>query len=215
MKRDIHEVYREREIPYLLHFTRPENLESILEIGLQPRANIDLGVVPHASVNDASRHDGRRDRNRLSISFPNYKMFFPLRSSNPGIEWPVLVIDPKVLWTMDCLFCCNNAASNNISSKPDHELSTADTFKNIFIEPQGSNLRTNEGLKPCDPTDVQSEVLVKGVISPDLIYAVVFQSEIERRKYLPYCGRRSTHVQNERGFYGKREYYRKWGLGKD
>ena len=122
MRSEIYEVYREREIPYLLHFTRPENLESILAIGLHPRQNIDLGVVPNASVNDTCRNDGRRDRNCLSISFPNYKMFYPLRSANPGIEWPVLVMKPSILWTMDCLFCENNAASTAISSKQDHEL---------------------------------------------------------------------------------------------
>lgn len=213
MREDIKEFCKERQIPYLLHFTRSENLQSILANGLQPRSVIDTGHVA-ATVNDASRFDERRDCSCLSISFPNYKMFWPLRKDSPGVEWPLLVIHPKVLWAMDCMFCRTNAASNSISTVADGQLQTLEAFRSMFAESDLPPKRADEFLKVCDPTDVQAEVLVRGVIPPAAIYAVVFQSVPDMNFHKAACGERQTLTNDARGLYGKRQYYRQHGHGR-
>ncbi|WP_197277757.1 DarT ssDNA thymidine ADP-ribosyltransferase family protein, partial [Novosphingobium sp. KN65.2] len=96
MRQDIRDFAVERSIPYLLHFTRAENLPSIMANGLVPRAQIDSGQVA-AAANDDMRLDNRRDYNCLSVAFPNCLMFYRFQNDNPGVEWPILVINRAIM----------------------------------------------------------------------------------------------------------------------
>ena len=60
----------DRKIPYLVHFTRAENLHSIFESGILPRALLAPGFLH----NDEMRLDGFPESSSLSVSFPNWQM---------------------------------------------------------------------------------------------------------------------------------------------
>lgn len=75
---EIERIVTERNIRWLVHFTRIENLESILENGLLPRNNFE-GLDVQPLTNDAFRLDGFLEATSLSIESPNYRMFWKCR----------------------------------------------------------------------------------------------------------------------------------------
>lgn len=110
----IENILRERQIQYLCHFTRLENLESILTHGLIPRAdlyNAEFNPNPslpiHSIFNDRHRIDGKPNANCLSISFPNSSMFYGLRCSNDTAQWAVIVLSARILIDKKCAFYPN------------------------------------------------------------------------------------------------------------
>lgn len=170
------------QIPFLTHFTRAQNLPTIMQHGIYPLSRVaEIGVGPE--INDGIRLDGHRDGTSLSIAFPNSRMFYKYRKENPEVEWAVLGIQPSVLWTKDCAFCRHNAADARISCKPLAQLKSLEAFIGVYEEIEGIQTRQEQRLKPCDPTDVQAEVLVFDVIEPGLIGAVAFEGAATRDAY--------------------------------
>ena len=106
----------EHDITKLLHYTRVENLRSILREGLLSRETLDSRGQQYW-YNDQSRVVGYKNAICLSISFPNYKMFYSKREEKKKVEevsdshWVVLHIDAEVLWELDCALFQKNAAS--------------------------------------------------------------------------------------------------------
>ncbi len=205
MRPDIEAAAQGLAIRYLVHFTRSENLASILSYGLRPRSDIDNKVID-GTINDTARLDNRRDRVCLSFGFPNYKMFFKLRTEINNTEWPILFLDPSSLWRHNCLYCHTNAASSCVSNKSDAELDTQAAFGKMFQDDPTTPIRGADSLRPWDPTDVQAEVLVKGVIPPEYIFAIAFQSHPDMVTHKAACGERQAFVSDRRKFYGQREY---------
>jgi len=213
MQQDIQTFSEARQIKYLLHFTRLENLPSILQNGLVSRSYLDWGIY-NGTTNDIGRFDNRRDYNCLSISFPNCLMFYKYMNENPEAEWPILLIRPQVLWNYDTLFCQTNAAATLISEKSEAELKTVQAFGSMFAEIEGHTSRADQLLKICDTTDVQAEVLVKGIIPPSEIYGVIFRTSACLEAHKAILGDRSAYLSSRRGMYGNRDFYRRWGNGK-
>ncbi|NKX20923.1 DUF4433 domain-containing protein [Alteromonadaceae bacterium A_SAG2] len=164
-----------RGIRYLVHFTRFENLQSILVSGLKPRSVLELEQSP-TIYNDAFRGDDRKWANCLSIDHPNYKMFYSLRMNTVNQHWVVVVFKPSILWELDCLFTTENAATNAMSSKSDEELSGVQAFESMFLEVEGKASRSTVGLHPYEPTNPQAEVLVSNTIPPSYVLGVATQS---------------------------------------
>jgi hypothetical protein len=104
---------KSREIEHLWHFTKVENLDSILKSGMMPRAMLEAQSA-NVAYNDEHRLDYQKTANCLSLGHPNYKMFYRLRRVNPNQGWVVLGIDPEVLWIKDCAFCDQNAATGSV-----------------------------------------------------------------------------------------------------
>lgn len=207
MREEILQVVRELKIPFLLHFTRAENLASIMQKGLLPRAVVNE-EAPESVVNDALRLDGRRSYNCLSISFPNAPMFYRFRQDAPGADWVILLIPPIVLGGEGVLFCKHNAADARISGTAECHLSTPEALRAIFEELPDHPSRADQKLKPFDPTDVQAEVLVPGVIAANMIKSVVFPSSASRAANLQLIGNRKAYISDRRGLYATRSYYR-------
>ncbi|PLS82109.1 MAG: hypothetical protein CYG59_05010, partial [Chloroflexi bacterium] len=132
-KATIQRQCQERCIRALMHFTRVDNLPSILAHGLLPRDTLERGPFPTAVFNDHERLDNCHDAVCLSIGFPNYKMFYPLHKDSPH-DWVVLEIDPRVLWEKDCAFCCENAASDAVRTIPIVDRKTATAFAHLFTD---------------------------------------------------------------------------------
>jgi hypothetical protein len=171
----IRKLVSELKIPFLIHFTRVENLQSIIQHGLWPVARIgEIGVKPQ--INDQHRIDGHLEATSLSVAFPNYRMFYKYRMENKNTDWVVLGIDPAVLWKKECAFCKHNAADSKITCQSLPALKSAESFKSMFEEIDGRSSRTDQKLKEFYPTDEQAEVLVFEVIEPKYICGVSFDT---------------------------------------
>jgi hypothetical protein len=210
---EIASVARSRVIGYLLHFTCTANLASILQFGLVPRSQLPKKVAQF-TINDALRWDGRQDYNCTSIAFPNAPMLYSFMQRDANIKWPIAVLSPSLLVEKDVLFCKHNAADKRISVQTSDELGSIDAFRGMFAEIGGHASRADQSLKSCDPTDVQAEVLIRGVIEPKYITSVVFPDEATSTEFKYKMGTRQSIVHGRNGLYGTRIYYRKWGLGR-
>jgi hypothetical protein len=170
------------QVPFLVHFTRAQNLPSILEYGIVPIALCgDFGLRP--VVNDPERYDGYPDATCTSIGFPNYRMFFQLRTSIAGSQWAVLMLHRSILWAKRCAFCRTNAANGQISAQPREGLMMLSAFQGMYEQVVGSESRAEQRLRSYDPTDVQAEVLVFDVIEPELIHGIAFDSQWVSAQY--------------------------------
>lgn len=169
---------RKKGIGCLWHFTKLENLDGILNIGIQPRATLEKNGSIFV-FNDDRRINGQKEASCLSIQFPNYKMFYGLRCDDPKAKWVVFKLSPDILWKKDCAFCVENAASNNVTSIELIERKGLDAFKKLFAD---ETLRKKTGIVESYPTNPQAEVLVFEEIDTSFIIEVYTQSAKTRNK---------------------------------
>lgn len=173
--RQIQQFVREQQISDLVHFTHLSNLENISRHGLISRA--ELEQLPQESrpyFPDDERIDGQRNAICLSVSFPNYRMFYRYRLQEPE-GWVVIVLKPEILWELNCAFCLENAASNNVRFVPITERKQFSAFESMFtdyseIEREKLNIPINY------PTHPQAEVLAFDPIPVSYFKAVQFPS---------------------------------------
>lgn len=168
MKREI----EGRKIESLFHFTHFKNLDSILANGIIPRRTMDFLGLQYA-YNDKYRLDGYMNASCISISHPNYKMFYSLRMNTPDNRWVVLELSPNILLDKKCLFCHANAASAaevilDIESK-----TGINGFRRMFTD---TVKREQLDLSDKYPTNPQAEVLVLDKIEPKYIKAIHFDN---------------------------------------
>ena len=152
-----------------------------------------------AQFNDDSRIDGHSDANCLSVSFPNYRMFYRLRRTLGG-EWIVLAISPDVLSEFECLYCNTNAAHSSELVRTRDIRRTPAAFEEMFGEsarctaPGG---RSALGLPLGAPTDPQAEILVRGTIPPKHIKAIFVESNTALEQVRSLLATRALQIQHE------------------
>ncbi|EKM3679511.1 TPA: DUF4433 domain-containing protein [Vibrio parahaemolyticus] len=208
---EIQQILERRGIRVLLHFTRLENLPSILEHGLKTKDELDGS----AKCNDELRLDNHTDTISVSIQHPNDSMFFKyrekLRKKDPKADWCVLGIPARILLEQDALFCKRNAASASISCLGEEELRSPASLEAMFDEIEGYTSRADQCLNDNDPTDVQAEVLIKGNIPPENIKAIVFTSRQAKKDHQSIIGDRMTRIHGEKVTYlSRRDIQRKY-----
>lgn len=171
---------RERDIKLLLHFTNIKNLRSILTKGLVTKDALE--ELEEYYVNDHSRFDCT-DAICLSISFPNYRMFYPLQKNNPEEKWVVIGVDPEIFFDLDCGFFHRNAAHHTFRDRCDNKYKTVKSLKKMFCDEFPPDLafghthkRIELKIKDCQTTDPQAEVLVFENIPTKYIKAVVYKN---------------------------------------
>lgn len=153
----IQEYAAQRGINVLLHFTRVDNLDSIMRHGLcLPTECVEKGITTVS--NDGYRLDGT-DSICVSIAYPNYKMFFRYRCENPTVKWVILVLRPAILWETDCAFCVTNAASNTVTSVPLAQRRGVAAFEKMYDAFEGK-VRADLQIPERFPTNPQAEVLL-------------------------------------------------------
>lgn len=201
-------IIKEREIRKLIHFTRLENLTSIMEHGILSKQALDMIDIDYIS-NDVERLDHHEDHVSCSISFPNYKMFYSLRMRDKNTKWVVLVIDPQIILDKECAFFHTNAASTLCRDIPLMNIQNREAFDAIFKnfndwlkiadpmeyeinqkflalcggvsdDTQETDLRKTLNISDDFPTDPQAEVLIRGGIEKKYIYAIIFQDSKTR-----------------------------------
>lgn len=168
MKNSLKTAVKDKEIKHLLHFTKIENLDSILRNGLLGRSVLENSGINHVT-NDQYRYDKQESAICCSIGHPNYKMFYPLRQQNTEEQWVVLVIKRVVLWSKACAFCTTNAASNSVTAIPLEDRMGFDPFIAMFSEQEHAPIRSVLAIPDRCPTDPQAEVLVLEGIEPKFI----------------------------------------------
>lgn len=188
----IREFCQERGILSLYHFTPSQNLASILEFGLIPREELDRGGLSYEKT-DLNRMDGALGALSLSISFPNYRMFFKKREEHKSWQWVVMEIAPDVLWKKDCRFFQTNAASRqSIDSMGENR--KLEDLRSLFLEfPLKEKGLSREKLQiPTRyPTDPQAEVLVYGKIEPSFFKCV----HVEKKRMLEEISRHTGKLK--------------------
>lgn len=169
-KREIKNFIEKRGIVALTHFTHIRNLDSILNNGLLSKDFLEKEKMDY-KYNDELRLEGKTNAICLSISYPNYKMFFKYRCQEEG-EWCILSLHPSILYEKDCLFCIGNAASSSERQRSDSLKSNISGLKKLFHDPDF--YRDSVELPDRYPTNPQAEVLVLDSIEPKYIKAIYF-----------------------------------------
>lgn len=172
---DIIQKIDERKIERYVHFTNVLNLDSILEKGLIPIEQLKEQGIEYIS-NDRDRWDQRLDANSLSISTPNYQMFYHYKRNAPESKWVVISYYAKMVADMDCAYFATNAASSLYLERAWKENIYLKSFESMFVG-QRDNLFSYETTNP------QAEVMVKGTIPTNYIEAVFFDDYSLLKKY--------------------------------
>jgi len=197
---------RKRRIKGLVHFTRLENLNSIIEFGLWPRAFLDELKVDYI-YNDEIRIDSCSNASCLSLSFPNYKMFYTCRMNNRGLNWIVLSLFPNILWEKDCAFCHKNAASKEVTCISLQERKKPEAFLKLFEDYEDSPKRTELKIPMSYPTNPQAEILIFDPIEIEYIKGISFQNQKltseAKNKYKKY---RINCIYHPGAFYPRSDY---------
>jgi ssDNA thymidine ADP-ribosyltransferase, DarT len=170
----------QRRIKYLFHFTRLENLDSILTRGLLTPSGCSIDKIACIST-DHHRFD-QEDAICASIEFPNYKMFYRSRCALIGSTWAVLGINPKVLWEKNCAFCKENAASTAVTCLPLISRQGEAAFRSLFDDFEGKP-RASLNIPDSYPTNPQAEVLILEAVEPRYIVGAAFNAPGLKAKY--------------------------------
>lgn len=168
-KEKIANFLKEKNVEYLVHFTPVKNLKSILEHGICSNKYCNEHGIKYIPT-DADRFDGYTDFISLSISFPNYKMFYKKRQTMEE-DFVVLLIDSSVLnlyGANERKFSNKNAAANNSQKGGNFA-----NLKQMFERPE---LREKLGLQENYTTDPQAEILLKGRIPTEYIKEIHFNT---------------------------------------
>lgn len=198
---------KQRRIEYLWHFTKLENVDSIFQNGIVPRATLEANQA-NVAYNDFYRHDGFKNANCLSIGHPNYKMFYSLRRQDPSVEWVVFGVKAEILWTKDCAFCISNAANALVTAVPIGQRKGVQAFESMFLPIAGKPTRQELQLPDDCPTDPQAEVLVFDTISPSDIVGVIVPTKTREADLKPLYP--AFKVVYHRAHYSARLDYQYW-----
>ncbi len=169
-----------RNITTLFHFTRIENLCSILQKGIIPREELIVSGAEYV-YNDYHRMDGMLNCSCVSIEFPNTWLLRKKISDNPGSKWALIELDANLLLKQKNYYAEHNAATYSVKCNL-KEKTSVKAFENMFANPvhieksDGSaETYTRNGLGYNLPTSDQAEILVEGIISNGFIKKVYFQ----------------------------------------
>lgn len=208
--RQIKQFCEERGVRSLVHFTRVENLQGIFREGILPRKTLERfpeDAWPH--FNDAVRYDYCTGASCLSISFPNYRMFYSLRekTKDAGARWSVLLLKPDILWKMDCAFCSDNAARRKMVAKSLDKRRDFLSLKEMFTDAPRKK-RQSLNIPDHYTTNPQAEVLIFGKISPDYITELHFEDKTAMELCAPLPLNYSFQLDDQ--YFKPRSDYKHW-----
>ena len=153
-----------RGVKHLYHFTQFSNLASILKDGLMSRHRLDVRqkiAGESYAFNDFHRYDEKVDTTSLSVSFPNYSMFYKCRKSAPSnARWVVLELDVMLLNNLPHAYYPTNAATGR------------GKVKRVPVNKFFGNR------KDIYPEDKQAEIMVSGVIPRKYITKVYLSDDL-------------------------------------
>lgn len=205
-KRKIMQCAQNRGVEYFVHFTDIDNIESILYNGLCSREYLNRTKQTYY-YNDDLRLDNYLDAICLSVTSPNYKMFFKLRNENPDTHWAVLAINANKVLELDCAFNRTNAANKLMSQIPLESRMTASAFEDMFYEREDVS-REDMQLYSFEPTDPQAEILVFNRIPTDFIECIHFNNYRDYKSFESIMDSYGIYGGTTSSFFsGRRDYF--------
>ncbi|NMA48976.1 MAG: DUF4433 domain-containing protein [Tissierellia bacterium] len=192
----VREILNKRGIRHLVHFTRLENLSSILSNGLIP-VSIQKNMGIESFKNDCDRLDNQLNCTSCSVEFPNYKLFYKFRCQYPSSSWVILLLSTDVLLSEDNIayYCQSNAASllpkiRNIRGLLTH-ISFEEMFRGVITTKDNRIINRNDlDISDSLTTDPQAEILISDIISTNHIKEVCFKSQEEMKEFINKSGRK-------------------------
>lgn len=206
MESQLKSFVEQKRIENLVHFTIARNLPSILKYGLMSRLELEKRGL-ETVINDLNRYDGHTNAVNLSVSFPNYKMFYRIKNEHPSELWVMILLEPSIIWEKRCAFTKKNAASKEMAQIPLEQKMTVDAFLSMF---ENENLRRELDLPEHYPTDPQAEVLVFDVIEPRYIKRIVVETESDKQILMDQFGLKDSMVSVEPAYFRPREDWVHW-----
>jgi hypothetical protein len=173
-----------RGIKYVVHFTQLNNVPIILQHGLLSRRELSKRGIPHL-VNDENRFDEALEAISLSISFPNYRMFYRCREER-ATRWAVLKISADVLWECKCAFYYTNAANKEFRGTDLDKFQTLEAFEGMFAS-EIKDVARDPSIPDCWTTDPQAEVLVFEPIPAERVLAVCVETGEDKQTLARLC----------------------------
>ncbi len=172
--KNLNDFLCKNQIDTLYHFTRVENLANIINYGLVPRNIIESNNID-SHFNDEWRYDNCTDANCLSIEFPNYKMFYSLRMSEPNTKWVVIKLKIQILFDFKCAYCWTNAGDSSMYTRSLQSRMGAAAFIDLYNNHPGYPKREDTKINDWYPTNPQAEILAFGTIPIKYIDCIYFQ----------------------------------------
>ncbi len=179
-------ILKYRKITYLTHFTRLENLASILRRGLFSRgALLNNPETANVRLNSEPLPLEWQFALSLNISFPDYKLFYKFQE-RMGYEWVVLIFDARILLEQS-FYYFNRRAGEMIFSPGFNEqvspyLQTPETF-GILFQDFGDIKRTEMNIPLNYPTNPQSEILTFAPVGMRWLREVHFYNDYKLKQW--------------------------------
>ncbi len=203
----ITEFCQRRKISDICHFTRIENLKGIISEGLLPRAVLEKRFAVTLPIfTDEFRFDRQKNASCLSLSFPNYKMFYhKRRQSGDDNLWVVIIYDYSAITRLNCAFTTQNAAASVNLNSDVASRNTVESLEELFGD-FGSIQRKDLRLPDNYPTNPQAEVLAYEIIPAKYVKKVVFFTQRQAEQWL--SENRSIYPLNNYSYNGGMFKYR-------
>lgn len=201
IRQERNDIIKNRAIKQMVHFTKVSNLENIFENGILSVNNLQKKLI-HYSPSDLNRLDGKLNKISSSISYPNYKMFYPKRMQDTNIDWAIITIDPLlVVHKLDSEFYKTNAA-NGIYYQNYTPTSNNDFEEMFYTEDRASFIPAYY------TTDPQAEILIEDKVSSDYFLSVETIKPISKVKSLT----RDAHINYNpnSNLFNARSDYKRW-----
>ncbi len=177
--------------------------------GLKSRALLDLIGIFY-SYNDEQRLDGFNNAISLSVTFPNYRMFYKYRRNSDNY-CVILLNAEKILGNLDLAFHHTNAASNAVRNILLEQRKTLAAFNEMFYEPTGSS-RLERRLADNETTDPQAEILCFDSIPLHYFDKIIFDNykNLQENSYL-FTGTNISCIV-DRDYFAPRHDWEFWTL---
>lgn len=183
------QIVQQRNINYLVHFTKSSNLPFILgdeQLQSTPNGIVSDELLPQEiERNDKQRNDQHIEYVCCSVEFPNLLFQYSQKIKQLDElfdEWAFIYIDPSIIDNTTLFSPINAATGNgiNLDSGPD-------AFENIFgqkidyYKKYGQGMRSREVVRPEGlpnnyASSIQAEVMIKDKIPKEYIREIRFPS---------------------------------------
>lgn len=175
----IKNIIKQRKIQNLIHFTRIENLESILKNGLLPRQYLENNKIKYV-FNDTGRWDEMPNATCVSIEFPNIFLLNTFKEKYKDSKWVIISLDINLLDKCSKKHFCNRNAGGASDWVNSDNSSRFWAFESMFDEKICNNSPPRSEqlyLKRYLPTNVQAEILIEGKIDSYFIKKLIFETQ--------------------------------------
>ena len=199
----------DNHIEEFVHFTNERNLFSILNRGVLSRKVLQENNIPF-EYNDEKRLDGMTEAVSLSITSPNYLMFYKYRVLKEKFNWVVIAFNSQKILEYNCCFYRANASCMDSYQYEKEERQNVDSFEEMFSDWDPHHRRGELDLGSNETTNPQAEVLVFDAIPISCISRVVFQNENQLKMYIPLLSKLGIKGMCGKYFFSPRRDYKYW-----